>query len=465
MFKQSLINRFKDILGEDNVLTSKEDLLSYSFDSTPDFESIVPELVVMPESTEQVSEVVKIANEKEINIIPRGAGTNLCGGTIPVENSIVVVLTKMNKILEIDEENLTVTVEAGVITQAINEAVEARELFFPPDPGTVAVSTIGGNIAECAGGLRGLKYGVTKDYVMGVEVVLPTGKVINAGGKTVKNVTGYDLPSLYSGSEGTLGIITQATLKLLPLPDTKKSMMAIFDKLDGAAETISSIIRNKVIPVTLEIMDQVTIQSVEEFANIGLPTEAAAILLIEVDGIEEVVERDAKKVVKICKENGAREVKLAKNEEERFEIWEARRASLSALGRMRPTTILEDATVPRSNIPDMIRGVNKIAEKYDLHIGTFGHAGDGNLHPTILADERNEEEMKRVHKAVEEIFDLALGLDGTLSGEHGIGIAKAKYMTKELGEDGLQALRDIKFSLDPKGILNPHKVIGAGDNE
>jgi glycolate oxidase len=304
-----------------------------------------------------------------------------------------------------------------------------------------------------------------KDYVMGLEIVLPTGEIIEVGGKTVKNVTGYDLPKLYTGSEGTLGIITRATLKLIPAPDTRKSMMAVFDNLDNAAETISSIIRNKVIPVTLEIMDQVTIKTVEDFAQIGLPTDAEAILLIEVDGLEEVVERDAKKVIKICEEHQAREVKLAKTEAERNEIWEGRRSALSALAREKPTTILEDATVPRSSIPEMIKGVRKIAEKYDLQIGTFGHAGDGNLHPTILTDERDEEEMERVHQAVEEIFDIALELGGTLSGEHGIGIAKVGFMKDELGVDGLNALRKLKYALDPEGLLNPHKLIGADRDE
>jgi len=465
MINHSTINRFKKVVGDEYVLTSKEELLSYSYDSTAGVDSVVPKLVAKPGSTEEVAEVIKIANEEEINVIPRGAGSNLCGGTIPVENSVVVVLTRLNKILEIDEENLTATVEAGVITVDVHDAVEEKGLFYPPDPGSMSVSTIGGNIAECAGGLRGLKYGVTKDYVMGLEVVLPTGEIIEVGGKTVKNVTGYDLPKLYTGSEGTLGIITKAILKLIPKPETHKSMMAIFDELDGAAETISNIISNKVVPVTLEIMDKVTIKTVEDFANIGLPTDAEAILLIEVDGIEEVVERDAKKVIKICEEHGARQVKLAKNDEERDDVWAARRSALSALARMKPTTILEDATVPRSNIPDMIRGVNEIAKKYDLQIGTFGHAGDGNLHPTILTDERDKEEMEKVHKAVEEIFDIALGLDGTLSGEHGIGIAKAGFMAQELGEDGLQALRNIKYSLDPKGLLNPHKLIGDGSNE
>lgn len=465
MFNQSVINKFKEAVGAEYVLNSKEELLSYSYDSTAGMESVTPELVVKPANTEEVAEVVKVASEEEINIIPRGAGTNLSGGTIPIENSVVVVLTRMNKILEIDEENLTATVEAGAITEELCNRVEEKELLFPPDPGSMSVSTIGGNIAECAGGLRGLKYGVTKDYVMGLEIVLPNGKIIEIGGKTVKNVTGYDLPNLYTGSEGTLGIITKATLELIPAPDTRKTMLAIFDGLDDAAETISSIISNKVIPVTLEIMDQVTIKTVEEFAEIGLPTDAEAVLLIEVDGLEEVVERDYKKVIKICEEHNAREVQLAKSDEERDELKAARKSAFSALAREKPTTILEDATVPRSNIPAMIKGIRKIAERYDLKIGTFGHAGDGNLHPTILADERDEEEMERVHKAVEEIFDLALELDGTLSGEHGIGSAKVGFMTQEIGEDGLQALRDLKYALDPKGLFNPHKLIGADDNE
>lgn len=458
MLSDSIIKELVQALGKENVITEQEELAAYAYDATADISKVLPEVVVTPTSTEQVQEVVKIAARHRIPVSTRGSGTNLSGGTVPINKGIVMVMVKMNKILEIDAENLTATVQPGVIIQDLNDAVAQYGLIYPPDPGTVATATMGGSVAECSGGLRGLKYGVTKHYVMGLEVVLANGKVMRCGGKTVKNVTAYDMVKLFVGSEGTLGIITEIIVKLIPAPEARKSALAIFKSIDDAARAITGIISNKVIPATLEIMDNVTIKTVENYARVGLPTDAEAILLIEVDGIPEVVEKEAEVVVRVCKENNG-ELKIAETAEERDELWQARRAALPALAQVSPTTVLEDATVPRSKIPDMLKALRDIADKYQLTIGTFGHAGDGNLHPTILTDENNKEEMERVHKAVDEIFDVALKLGGTLSGEHGVGIAKQKYLINEFGEAGVEALKAVKKALDPENILNPGKIV------
>lgn len=460
MSKNQLVKELIEALGQDNVITDQEDLVCYSFDATPDVPNPLPDVVVTPTSTEEIAKVVTIALKYKTPIYPRGSGTNLCGGTVPLKGGIVLSLLKMNKILEIDAENLVAVVQPGVIIQDLNDAVAPYGLIYPPDPGTVTTATMGGSVSECAGGLRGLKYGVTKHYVMGLEIVLADGKVARFGGKTVKNVTAYDLVKLFTGSEGTLGIITEITVKLIPAPESRAAMLASFTSLEDAGNAIKGIISSKVIPATLEIMDQVTIRTVENFAKVGLPTDAKAILLIEVDGVPEVVAREAEAVERVIAENNGK-LERAKDEEEREKIWTARRAALPALAQFRPTTVLEDATVPRSKITEMLLFLEQIAEKYNLHIGTFGHAGDGNLHPTILTDARDKEEMERVHKAVDEIFAKAVELGGTLSGEHGIGIAKAKYLELELGENGMEVLRKIKKALDPEGIMNPGKMISV----
>lgn len=459
MLAREVLQELVQVLGAENVLTEQEDLLTYAYDATAAMKHHKPDVVVSPLSTEQVSEVVKIAGRYQIPIYPRGSGTNLSGGTIPTQGGIVLSMLNLNKIIEVDQDNLTATVQPGVIIQALNDQVTKLGLLYPPDPGTVATATMGGSVSECSGGLRGLKYGVTKHYIMGLQLVLANGEVIRWGGKTVKNVTGYDLVALFTGAEGTLGIITEIIVKLIPAPETRKSILAVFDNLDKAGNAIASIIRNKIIPATLEIMDNATIQTVEHFVHAGLPMDAEAVLLVEVDGYREVVEREAVLVEQILLAEGSVEVKIAKNDQERDLLWLARRSALPALAQKRPTTVLEDATVPRSKIPDMLKAIRKIAEKHRLLIATFGHAGDGNLHPTILTDQRDEDEMKRVHLAVDEIFQAAISLGGTLSGEHGIGIAKMKYLDWEFGEAGVAALRQIKEALDPNYLLNPGKIV------
>lgn len=463
MFTQEVLNELTRAIGKENIIIDKEDLLTFSFDATAAMPRQIPDVVVTPLTTEHVSEIVKIADRHKVPIYPRGSGTNLSGGTIPLEKGIVLSMLNMNKILEVDDENLTAWVEPGVIIQDLNDAAGKFGLIYPPDPGTVTTATMGGSVSESSGGLRGLKYGVTKHYVMGMEIVLTNGDVIKWGGKTVKNVTGYDLTALFTGAEGTLGIITKILVKLIPAPEARKSLLAVFDDLDKAGKTISAIIKNKVIPATLEIMDNVTIRTVENFTHAGLPVEAEAIVLVEVDGYKEAVAREAVIVEKICRDSGAVEIVVAETDEERDKIWFARRQALPALAQLKPTTVLEDATVPRSKIPDMLKAIRGIAEKYNLTIGTFGHAGDGNLHPTILTDVRDKEEMERVEKAVDEIFHAAISLGGTLSGEHGIGVAKARYLPLEFGEAGVATLRRIKGAMDPNYMLNPGKIVLRGE--
>ncbi|WP_059173751.1 glycolate oxidase subunit GlcD [Bacillus sp. FJAT-27445] len=466
MLAQTISNevkrKFIDIVSDENYEDSQTSRLVYSYDATPNFQAL-PEAVISPRNTHEVSEVLKICNEYGIPVVPRGSGTNLCGGTCPIEGGIVLLFKHMNKILEIDEANLTITVQPGVVTSQIIQAVEAKGLFYPPDPGSMKISTIGGNINENAGGLRGLKYGVTRDYVIGLEAVLPNGDTIRTGGKLAKDVAGYDFTRLFVGSEGTLCIITEAILKLLPLPETKKTGLALFGDLESAARAVSKIIANKIIPATLEFLDNATIRVVEDYVKIGLPIHAEAVLLIEQDGPPEIVERDMEKIMKICLEEKAFSVEVAKTEVEAEALRMARRTALSALARLAPTTILEDATVPRSEIAKMVKSITEIAGKYNLKICTFGHAGDGNLHPTCPTDIRNKEEMARVEKAFEEIFARAIELGGTITGEHGVGIMKAPYLEMKLGKEGVAAMRAVKAALDPNNIMNPGKIF-ANDN-
>ncbi|ACX51710.1 FAD linked oxidase domain protein [Ammonifex degensii KC4] len=464
MALEKAIEALRRELGPQNVITTPEELICYSYDATADLPEGRPDVVVTPENTEQVVKVVKIARQFRLPVYPRGSGTNLSGGTVPLKGGIVLATVKMNRILEIDPANLTATVQPGVIIQELNNAVAPYGLIYPPDPGTVATATMGGSVAECSGGLRGLKYGVTRNYVMGLEVVLANGEVLRCGGKTVKNVTGYDLVRLFTGSEGTLGIITEIIVRLIPAPPARETMLAGFSCLADAGNAVTQIIEHKIIPATLEIMDRVTVEVVESYARIGLPTDVAALLLIEVDGLPEVVKAEAETVKKIVTQNNGW-IKTAENEAQRENLLAARRAALPALARVKPTTILEDATVPRSKITDMLLALEEIAKKYNILIGTFGHAGDGNLHPTILADARDEEEMNRVRAAVEEIFRVAISLGGTLTGEHGIGLAKKRFLPWEMGETGVWVLKQIKKALDPDNLLNPGKIVDLTQEE
>ncbi|QUW20521.1 glycolate oxidase subunit GlcD [Sporosarcina sp. Marseille-Q4063] len=462
MISETIKSQFEQFVGKENVEDNQASLLAYSYDATPGFQAM-PHCIVAPRNAHEVAAVVKLCNEHKIPIVPRGSGTNLSAGTTPLQGGVVLLFKHMDRILEIDEENLTMTVQPGVITSHIIAAAEEKGLFYPPDPGSMHISTIGGNISENAGGLRGLKYGVTRDYVMGLEIVLPNGEIIQTGGKLAKDVAGYDLTRLFVGSEGTLGVVTAATLKLIPKPETKKTMLALFDDLETSAEAVSAIIANRIIPATLEFLDQQTVRVVEDFAQIGLPTDVGAVLLIEQDGPPEVVERDMERIEEICRLTNAVDVRVAKTDAEAEALTSARRTALSALSRVKPTTILEDATVPRSKIAEMVREIEAIAKKYQLTICTFGHAGDGNLHPTCLTDARNEEEMALVEKAFEEIFHKAIELGGTITGEHGVGAMKLPYLHLKIGEAGVEVLRGIKNAIDPNHIMNPGKIFSKSE--
>jgi glycolate oxidase len=352
-------------------------------------------------------------------------------------------------------------VEPGVVTAKFAAAAQAQGLFYPPDPGSQAVSTLGGNVAENAGGLRGLKYGVTRDYVMGLDFFDVNGEAIKTGSRTVKCATGYNLAGLLVGSEGTLGVFNRITLKLIPLPAAQRAMVAVFDQAERASETVSAIIASHIVPATLEFMDNFTIRAVEDYSRAGLPVDAAALLLIEVDGHPAQVQEDAERVEALCRQHGAASIRVARDAAERTKVWEARRSALSALAKLKPTLVLEDATVPRSKIPAMVAAIGGISREYRLSIGTFGHAGDGNLHPTILTDKRDKEEWERVEQAIAAIFDRALALGGTLSGEHGTGIAKACFLEKETSPATILYSQRIKKALDPNNILNPGKIIAA----
>ncbi|MEH7122203.1 FAD-linked oxidase C-terminal domain-containing protein [Bacillus sp. JJ1773] len=442
--------------NEHRVLTNEADLASYSYDAS--FGVFPPDIVVQPTSTDEVVGIVKVANKYKTPIYPRGRGTSLSGGPLPVHGGMVLDFSKWTDTLIIEPDDLVAIVSPGVITADINKMANQYGLMYPPDPSSSHVSTIGGNLAENAGGPRGLKYGVTKDYVLGLEVVTADGEVIQTGGKTVKNVTGYDLTKLIVGSEGTLGIITKAILQLIPKPQSTGTLMVLFDDLVIAGKAISSILTGGILPSKLEIMDQASVVAVEQFDPSGLPTDIEALLLIELDGHPAAIEAEAKRVKEICLEIGAIEVKIAETKEEEAELWKARKLVSPAIVRKKPTKISEDATVPRSRIPDMFQRLKEIRERYNIDLVVFGHAGDGNLHPNIIADKRDIEEMKRVEKAVEEIFKAAVEMGGTLSGEHGIGTMKAPFMEMELGTAGLSMMKRIKEAWDPHNLLNPGKM-------
>ena len=457
MIDKSWRERLSRIVGEAHVFTSPLELQAYSYDATP-MQQHLPDGVVMPGNTQEVAEILKWANTEHIPVVPRGSGTNLAGGTVPMMGGIVLSLSRFNRILEIDPQNLTVTLQPGVITADLHQAVEELGLFYPPDPSSMKISTIGGNVAQGAGGIRGLKYGVTKDYVLGLECVLPTGEILRSGGKNVKDVAGYDLTRLLVGSEGTLAVLTEFTLKLVPLPETKQTAVVYCRDLVDAAHIVQAIIAAHIIPATMEFLDQTTLRVVDDFAHLGLPRDMGALLLIEQDGSETQVRQDMARMVEIALDTGAVSVKQATDPEEVAQLVSARRSALAALARMRPTTVLEDATVPRSRLAEMVKAIQQIAQKYALQIGTFGHAGDGNLHPTCMTDERDVNEIARVEQAFAEIFQTALDLGGTLTGEHGVGIAKRRYLPLRLGADGMALMRRIKTAFDPNGILNPGKM-------
>jgi len=453
-----LIDRLLKTIGKANVLYSPEDLAVYSYDGT--FAEGHPDVVVLPETTEQVSQVVRLAAETRTPIVPRGMGSGLAAGSVALPTGgIILCLTRMNHILEIDKENATVRVEAGVITADLQSAVEKLNFFYPPDPSSQRHSTIGGNVACNAGGPRCLKYGVTGDYVLGLTVVLADGQILRTGQKTIKDVTGYDLNGLFTGSEGTLCLVTEVLLRLVAKPRFAKTALAEYDSLVDASRTVNAILTAGIVPASLELMDQTAIACIEEAMHMGLQTDVAASLIIETDGTDEqTVLREIEAAARICQENGARSVKMARNEAERGNLWKARRSISPALARLAPNKMGEDITVPRSAIPEVVQRLRTISTNHGLPIAIFGHAGDGNLHPNILFDKRQPDQWEKAEKMVGEVFAASLAVGGTLSGEHGVGVMKRPYLEGALGPLSIEIQRKIKQALDPLNILNPGKI-------
>ncbi len=445
-----------EIVGVEHVLTHIEERALYAYDAT--IRRTVPDIVVRPHSTGEISRVLDYANRQAIFVYPRGSATGLSGGSVPLNGGIALDLTRMNRILEINREDLYARVQAGVIVATFARAVADANLFFPPDPSSAPAATMGGSLAENAGGPHAFKYGVFRDYTLGLTVVLADGKIVRTGGTTVKNVSGYDLTRLFVGSEGTLGVIAEAVIRLIPKPETQRTLLAVYEDLHQAADTVSRIIAAGMQPAALEFIDDASIRVVESFLHLGLPLDAAALLLIEVDGPEMVVAEQAQTIAAFCRQHGAREVTIAATAAESARLWQARKSISSAVARIKPSKIAEDATVPRSRIPEMVRRLKAIAAKYAVDLVIFGHIGDGNLHPNIMCDERNPEEMARVWQTVAEIFDVTLELGGTLTGEHGVGYMKAPFMPWEHDETALDAMRRLKHVFDPQNILNPGKV-------
>ena len=457
MMDKIIIAQLEKIAGRDGVLTSPEDLAVYSYDGT--FEQGCPDVVVLPRSTDQVSQVVRLAAQAAIPLVSRGMGSGLAGGSVPSQGGIVLAMTRMNRILEIDQANSTAHVEAGIVTADLQTAVEKLGLFYPPDPSSIRESTIGGNIACNAGGPRCLKYGVTGNYVLGLTVVLADGRVLQAGNKCIKDVVGYDLLGLFTGSEGTLGVITAARLRLTAKPKFVRTALVEFPSLEDASLTVNAILNAGILPAALELMDETAIACTEEAMRMGLPLDVEAILIIETDGSDEAfMLSEMEAITHICKEQGARQVKVAKDELERSKLWEARRSVTAALARRTPNKLGEDITVPRSSIPEAVHRLKAISLKYGLPVVIFGHAGDGNLHPNILFDMRDPAQWSKVGLMVKEEFSTALELGGTLSGEHGVGSLKRPYMQQALGSLSIEIQKRIKQALDPLNILNPGKV-------
>jgi glycolate oxidase len=460
MIDKALLKELRGIVGRQHVLTEPEDMVAYSYDGT--FAERRPDLVVRPDSTEQVSQVMQLAWREEIPVVPRGMASGMAAASVPFTGGMVLDTCRMNRIVDIDQVNFTATVQAGIITQSLADAVAKKGLFYPPDPSSIKQSTLGGNAACNAGGPRCLKYGVTSDYVMGLTVVLADGRVLKTGGKAIKNVTGYNLTQLFVGSEGTLGVITELTLKLLPLPRFARTAKAIFPKLNDASRCVNNILSAGITPATIELMDETAIATIEEAMHLDLPLDVEAILIIESDGMdEESVVKEIEAIADIARAAGARDVEVARTEQERAALWSARRAISPSLARRAPNKLGEDISVPRSAIPDAVAAIKEISRQRDIPIAIFGHAGDGNLHPNILFDKRDPEQLEKMKAAAADIFDASVRLGGTLSGEHGVGSLKRAFMERDIGPISIDVMSSIKQALDPKGILNPGKVVPA----
>jgi glycolate oxidase len=458
MLKKSVVERLAEIAGKDNVLTDEESLKCYSYDATRYASS--PDAVVKPRDTDETAGIMALAFEENVAVTPRGAGTGLSGGSVPVNGGIVLSAERMNSAPKIHKEDLYVEAEAGLVTGQLHSAVEARGLFYPPDPASHSACTIGGNIGECAGGLTGLKYGTTRNYVLGLELVTPEGKVLKTGARTVKSVAGYDITRLMVGSEGTLGVVTSAFLKVLPMPQARRVLSCAFSDLEKASEAVSEILGQGLVPSILEIMDEKTLAAVE--AHTGEKLGEGVMLLAEFDGTATICDEDADRTRGIIEGKFGGSIIGDVDGSRREAVWKARRAVLPALTRLSPTVILEDVTVPRSRLPEMAARIMKIAERYALRIAVFGHAGDGNLHPTFLTDKNKHDELKRVNAGISEMMRACIDLGGTISGEHGIGLDKMPFLKLEIGKAGYDIMKRLKATLDNKGIMNPGKMFYDG---
>jgi glycolate oxidase len=456
MEREKMVEELAKIVGKENVLSSETDLMLYGYDASL-FRG-KPDCIVLPGSTEEVSKIVKFAYKEGIHVVARGSGTNLSGGSIPTTGGIVIHFSMMNRILEIDIENQRAVVEPGLFTLGLKNQLARYGYVYQPDPASEKVSTFGGNFGENSGGPHCLKYGVTTNHILGAELVLYDGSVVQIGGKALDH-PGYDLTGVLVGSEGTLGIATKLILRIMPKPEAIKTMLAIYNTLEDAGKTVSAIIADGIVPATLEMLDKLTIKAVEESIHAGFPLDAEAVLLIELDGVKDGMERLAERIMEICKKSNAREVKAAKTEAERTQLWAGRKGAFGAIARLRPNYLVCDGTVPRTKLPEVLTRVMEVGKKYDLAIANVFHAGDGNLHPLILFDERNEEELKKVHLAGSEILKICADAGGTISGEHGIGTEKKKEMLFVFTPQDIGAMKKVKKAFDPDDVYNPGKVL------
>ena len=456
MISERALKELSSILGPEHLTTRHEDLIPFGTDGTK--LRFMPEAVAFPGTHEQISRIFHLANQERFPVIPRGAGSGKSGGALPVEGGLILAMDRFNRILEIDQRNLIARVECGVITARFQEEVEKVDLFYPPDPASIHISTIGGNVAECAGGLRAVKYGVTRDYVLGLTAVLPTGEIIKTGVETAKGVVGYDLTRLLIGSEGTLAVVTEIIVRLIPKPAHRRTMMAFFETASATVETVSEIIRSKIVPTALEFMDRTCIDCVREELGVAIPRGTGALLLIEVDGDKGLTRKEAKRVEEICTRQGALQFRFASRLKDSEQLWEARRTVSQSVYKLKPDKMSEDIVVPRSRMAEFIGFLETLAKQYDLPMPAYGHAGDGNIHVNILFDEKIRGEFEKAQAAVKEVFTKVIEMRGTLSGEHGVGVTKAPFIEMEISRPVLELMVRLKKAFDPKGILNPGKI-------
>lgn len=455
------IRELVSIVGKDHLRLDWETRVCYSYDATND--PVLPDAVIFPRSTEEVSLILRLANERLFPVIPRGAGSGFTGGAVPVRGGTVLSTEHMNKIISISQEDLVAVVQPGVITAEFQRQAARLGLFYPPDPASHEFSTLGGNVAECAGGMRALKYGVTRDYVLGLEVVLPTGPIIRTGGRTAKNVVGYDLTRLVVGSEGTLGIVTEITLKLIPLPEARLTALCFFPTVQAASMAVTRVLGAGILPSAMELVDRACLDCVAKAKPVDFPSETGAMLLVEVDGSRQAVEPEIRKAADVCRGLGSLEIRLSKDQREAEELWSLRRSISPALARIRPHRLNEDVVVPRSQLAEAMERFRLIGVEFQVPLTTFGHAGDGNIHVNVLYDGSDPQETRRAREAAEAVMRTTVELGGSLSGEHGIGLTKASFLPLELSRETLELMRSIKALLDPKGILNPGKIFPNGN--